>query len=160
MKCFCFKQNKIDIEPVYFNTVYHGTLQNFAPEKINSPSWFSLEEDQSVKWIYYKYTKNNLSGNKIGYLHKFSVISLPNLLDINTNSNLRLEINANGNYHFSQRIKNGEYGNYDGYINMEDQAEIMLCDPSKFLQIQETIKIQIEKFSNINYEKTSKGWRL
>ena len=43
---------------------------------------------------------------------------------------------------------------------MEDQAEIMLCDPSKFLQIQETIKNQIEKFSNINYEKTSKGWRL
>tara|TARA_B100000925_G_C22007636_1_gene474438 strand:- start:1258 stop:1752 length:495 start_codon:yes stop_codon:yes gene_type:complete len=160
---FCKKIKKIHNVNIKKNTIdvlYHGTLTDFDPHKIKSPSWFSIEEDQSVKWIYYKYKKNKCQGVKTGYLHKFRVKSTPNLIDINENSDYRLEINANGNYKFSQKIINGEYGNYDGYINLEDQAELMLCNPSKFLEILETTKIQIEKVYDLNYQKTDKGWRL
>ena len=165
MKWFCMKKNKIHQQPsrvTYpeLNIIYHGTLNNFIPSEINSPSWFSIEEDQSVKWIYYKYKKNNCVGLKTGYLHKFKVINNPNLLDVNTNTNYRLEINAHGNNNFSKRIMNGDFGSYDGYINLEDQAEIMLCTPSKFLKVIETTKIQIEKVYDLSYQKTSKGWRL
>uniref|UniRef100_A0A6C0JEM5 Uncharacterized protein n=1 Tax=viral metagenome TaxID=1070528 RepID=A0A6C0JEM5_9ZZZZ len=163
MKWFCIKSNKIkSIDKANDNLefVYHGTLNDFDPNNINSPSWFSIEEDQSVKWIYYKYKKNKCLGLKTGYLHKFRLKRKPNLLDINTNSDYRLEINANGNYYFSQKLINGDYGNHDGYINLEDQAELMLCNPSKFLEILETTKIQIERVYDLNYQKTSKGWRL
>lgn len=164
MNCFCFKKTKIhhnyNKEKPCLDIVYHGTLTDFNPHNINSPSWFSIEEDQSVKWIYYKYKKNKCEGIKIGYLHKFQLIEKPNLLDINTDSDYRLEINANGNYNFSQKIINGDYGNYDGYINLEDQAELMLCNPSKFLNVLETTKIQIEKVYDLSYQKTPNGWRL
>ena len=152
------KEKKLKIEE---NTiVYHGTLQKFEPNEILPPSWFSLEEDQSIKWIYYKYKKLNTTEPKTGYLHKFIVINVPNLLDINSESDLRLEINANGNRNFTEKIKRGDYGQYDGYLNMEDQAELMLCEPSKVLKVVETIKINIEKVKEMNYQKTVKGWRL
>lgn len=166
MKWFCAKKNRIHQQPSKYNIeldiIYHGTLNNFSPSEINSPSWFSIEEDQSVKWIYYKYKKNNCVGIKTGYLHKFKFIKTPNLLDINNdiNNNYRLEINAYGNNMFSDRIMKGEYGDYDGYINLEDQAEIMLCNPSKFLKIIETTKIEIEKVYELSYQKTPNGWRL
>lgn len=163
MKWFCRKNNKvrsIENKKNSINVVYHGTLNDFNPSEIKSPSWFSIEEDQSVKWIFYKYKKNNCSGLKTGYLHKFIVKNSPKLLDVNMHSDCRLEINANGNYSFSQKILNGEYGDYDGYINLEDQAEIMLCNPSKHLEIHETTKIQIEKVYPVNYQKTANGWRL
>jgi hypothetical protein len=150
------KKDTIDVDTI----VYHGTLQKFEPNDILPPSWFSLEEDQSVKWIYYRYKKLNTTEPKTGYLHKFIVINAPNLIDINSDSDLRLEINANGNKSFSEKIKRGEYGNYDGYLNMEDQAELMLCEPSKVLKVIETTKINIEKVEKMNYQKTVKGWRL
>ena len=43
---------------------------------------------------------------------------------------------------------------------MEDQAELMLCEPSKVLKVIETTKINIEKVEKMNYQKTVKGWRL
>ena len=81
-----FKLNYNNKEKPCLDIVYHGTLTDFNPHNINSPSWFSIEEDQSVKWIYYKYKKNKCEGIKIGYLHKFQLIEKPNLLDINTDS--------------------------------------------------------------------------
>ncbi len=159
MSClFCFNNRVRDIPRL--EILYHGTLNSFDPQNINSPSWFSIEEEQSAKWIYYKYKKNNYTGKKTGYLHKFKIIEQPKLLDVNVNSDCRLEINAHGNYNFSQKILRGDYGDYDGYINLEDQAEIMLCHPLKFITIDETTKIDIEKVTNLNYQKTTKGWRL
>ena len=157
----CIKRKVSPAENIEKDTiVYHGTLNDFKPDDILPPSWFSLEEDQSVKWIYYKYKKLNTNEPKSGYLHKFIVIKKPNLIDVNSNSDLRLEINANGNKSFSEKIKNGEYGDYDGYLNTEDQAELMLCEPFKILRVIETTKINIEKVKKMNYQKTVKGWRL
>ena len=171
MKLFFFKKNRIHSLPIKeyslkdkndetLDIVYHGTLNDFNPNDIKSPCWFSIEEEQSVKWIYYKYKKNKCQGLKTGYLHKFKFVEKPVLLDINDDSDYRLDINANGNYNFSQKIMNGDYGEYDGYINLEDQAEIMLCNPSKYLKVVETTKIQIEKVYDLTYQKTPKGWRL
>ena len=157
----CFKKKVTPTENIKKDTIlYHGTLNIFEPDDLLPPSWFSLEEDQSVKWIYYKYKKLNTTDPKSGYLHKFIVVNEPNLIDVNSNSDLRLEINANGNKLFSEKIKKGEYGNYDGYLNTEDQAELMLCQPSKFVKVLETTKINIEKVEKMNYTKTVKGWRL
>ena len=166
MFCFCINKRKIyptdhPYHQITENTVvYHGTLNDFKPDDILPPSWFSLEEDQSIKWIYYRYKKLNDNKPRTGYLHKFIVMNAPKLIDVNSDSDLRLEINANGNKSFSEKIKNGEYGKYDGYLNMEDQAELMLCEPSKILKVVETTKINIEKVEKMNYQKTVKGWRL
>ena len=85
----CIKRKVSPAENIEKDTiVYHGTLNDFKPDDILPPSWFSLEEDQSVKWIYYKYKKLNTNEPKSGYLHKFIVIKKPNLIDVNSNSDL------------------------------------------------------------------------
>ena len=64
MKWFCRKNNKvrsIENKKNSINVVYHGTLNDFNPSEIKSPSWFSIEEDQSVKWIFYKYKMQFIS---------------------------------------------------------------------------------------------------
>ena len=40
------------------NEIYHGTLNNFDPKDINEPSWFTIEEEQSIK----------LAGGGLAYL--------------------------------------------------------------------------------------------
>lgn len=141
------------------NEIYHGTLNNFDPKYINEPSWFTIEEEQSIKWIFYKYNKFNKSDN-IGYIHKFEFIKIPNLINLDIETNLRLEINAYGNHKFSQKIKNGDFGNYDGYINLEDQAEIMLIEPLKFIKFVSSKNINILMNKTLKYTKTKFGWRL
>ena len=141
------------------NEIYHGTLNNFDPKDINEPSWFTIEEEQSIKWIFYKYNKLNKSDN-IGYIHKFEFIKIPNLINLDIETNLRLEINAYGNHKFSQKIKNGDFGNYDGYINLEDQAEIMLIEPLKFIKIVSSKNINVLMNKSLKYTKTKFGWRL
>ena len=46
----CLKRKITPTENLSLETiVYHGTLNKFKPNDILPPSWFSLEEEQSVK---------------------------------------------------------------------------------------------------------------
>ena len=79
------------------------------------------------------------------------------LNDIFDDGDSRLTINASCNYHLADLIKNGDYGNIDGYINLPEQGEIMLIDKSNICCINKDI-FNIRK--NISYKKINENWRM
>ena len=134
--------------------LYHGTIHDFEMKEITMPCWFSKYKDQAINHVCYKHF-----GKPNGFLLSYRLNKDTTVYDISNNGDIRMEINAYGNYRVANRFYYKEYGDeFDGYINLPEQGEIMLVsrnciDPLQKLNIDLDRKV---KYCNID----GKNWRM
>lgn len=140
--------------------LYHGTINDFEMNNINTPCWFSKFKDQAINHVRYKHF-----GNPNGFLLSYRV-KLPLILyDISNDGDIRMEINAKGNHVVAHKFYCKLYGDeFDGYINLPEQGEIMLIN-KQFLEPINRINIDLDKqvkycnIDGINWRMELKGER-
>lgn len=132
---------------------YHGSTTNFKPENIITPVWLSKYKNQAINHVSYKY-KNTSKG----YLYTYKNIKNLKLIDISKDGDSRLIINSKGNYYLANKIKNDCNDDIDGYINLQEQGEIMLINNSNIVNVK---KETFDVIKNIKYSKTNNNnWRM
>jgi len=135
-------------------TLYHGTLAKLTSGFPTSPggNWFATNPKQSILHVLSR-ARGNL--NKVPYLYIYKVIRAPRLIKFTTSANFnafakRLGFTlaedqttfaySNANLKIAKKICTE--GLYDGWWFEEDQTQVMLCDPSKFLRFVKVLEIK------------------
>ena len=135
------------------NTIlYHGTKNEFDMNNIKTPCWFSTIKEQSINHLCYRHYSEN------GLILTYKLKNDIRLIDISNDGDIRIFINANGNYKLAEKIKNKEFGNINGYCNFPEQAEIMLTSKKNL----EPIKKEYIKLNHkVKYKRINKNnWRM
>ena len=135
-------------------TIYHGTIHDFDMNQINMPCWFSLYRDQAINHVRYKHF-----GNKNGFLLSYRIKNSVKLYDISKDGDIRMDINANGNYDVAYKFFCKQYGDeFGGYINLPEQGEIMII---RNMYIEPLNKIHIDLNRRVEYcNIDGKNWRM
>ena len=117
-------------------TLYHGTIHDFPMDEIIIPCWFSKYKEQAINHVCYKHY-----GTPSGFLLSYILDEPISVYDISKDGDIRMEINANGNYRVANRFYYKEYGDiYDGYINLPEQGEVMLVRKMELLKDEKILK--------------------
>ena len=134
--------------------LYHGTIHDFEMNDINMPCWFSKFKEQAINHVRYKHY-----GHPNGFLLTYRIKNPITLYDISNDGDIRMEINAYGNYSIANKFYTKQYGDeYSGYINLPEQGEIMIIR-RLFLEPLNKINIELNKeviYCNID----GQNWRM
>tara|TARA_Y100000591_G_C21599254_1_gene577189 strand:- start:108 stop:590 length:483 start_codon:yes stop_codon:yes gene_type:complete len=132
--------------------LYHGTICDYNMSDIRTPCWLSILKDQAVNHVNYRHHGCN------GYLLTYKLNRDINIVNISGDGNVRLYVNAHGNHALANKMKEGEFGNIDGYINYDDQAEVMITKNDILDGIS---KEPIELYHKVRYKKIYLDkWRM
>lgn len=135
-------------------TLYHGTLKKLASGFPSRPSgnWFATDPRQAM---FHALQSAEHSNTKVPYMYIYKVIQSPRVLRFASPVNFNRYAKAQGfelpeglntfafssqNYQVAKKLC--ENGTYDGWWFPEDQTQVMLCNPSKFLKFVKVLQIK------------------
>jgi hypothetical protein len=136
-------------KPVNFpigRTLYHGSLHKLVSGYPNKPggNWFATDPRQSILHALHAAGR---ADNRVPYLYIYKIIRSPRLIKFTTSANFNSFAKKMGftleegtktfayssqNYQIAKKLCRD--GVYDGWWFPDDQTQIMLCNPMRFLK--------------------------
>ena len=153
-------------------TLYHGTLSKLPNGFPNSKdgNWFATDATQS---ILHALASHKARQTHTPYLYIYKLINVPKITKFRDRNNLNafastLGFNTNyGSMAFTNANANlarevCHYTKYDGWWFPSDQAQVMLCNPAKFLKFVKVLKINLpaKGYTKVRFNTTPlfSGW--